>query len=319
MARGDAIGISICLLIASGLRLGMILNHSDQLIVDRDAYLGVAQGIAEGRGYCSPSSNGPTAFRPPIYPLILGLGMTAFPPAVVVATLNLVTGLLTVWLTANLGWRLQLGPWRFLAALVAAVDPLLLQYSPQPMTESICTCLATFWLWSLAVMPASEHSRRSGLGMLSGFAFGLLVLSRPTFWPIAPVCGLLWTMAIIKPGERSKRFDIVARGLWTITGTILTVAPWVIRNWIVFGLPILTTTHGGYTLLLGNNPVFYREVISQPFGTTWPDASQKAWEAELESQLIRHVGQSTSELERDAWQSHAARAFMVEDPAPVSK
>ena len=35
------------------------------------------------------------------------------------------------------------------------------------------------------------------------------------------------------------------------------VSPWVIRNQRVFGKPIVTTTHGGYTLWLGNNVAFY--------------------------------------------------------------
>lgn len=62
MARGDAIGISICLLIASGLRLGMILNHSDQLIVDRDAYLGVAQGSRKVVVIAVPAATVPPRF-----------------------------------------------------------------------------------------------------------------------------------------------------------------------------------------------------------------------------------------------------------------
>ena len=35
-----------------------------------------------------------------------------------------------------------------------------------------------------------------------------------------------------------------------VLGLSLVVVPWGIRNLIVFGRPIITTTHGGYTLLL---------------------------------------------------------------------
>ncbi|MFX9077435.1 hypothetical protein ABTN32_20465, partial [Acinetobacter baumannii] len=58
-------------------------------------------------------------------------------------------------------------------------------------------------------------------------------------------------------------------GAGSAIGTILTVSPWLVRNWLVFGVPILTTTHGGYTLLLGNNSVFTQDVVQQPWGTVW--------------------------------------------------
>ncbi len=47
------------------------------------------------------------------------------------------------------------------------------------------------------------------------------------------------------------------------------LAPWAIRNQLIFGRPILTTTHGGYTLLLGNNPSFYEHLRSALRGSVW--------------------------------------------------
>ena len=39
---------------------------------------------------------------------------------------------------------------------------------------------------------------------------------------------------------------------------LIVLSPWAIRNQLQFGRPIVTTTHGGYTLLLANNPEFYQ-------------------------------------------------------------
>ena len=62
-------------------------------------------------------------------------------------------------------------------------------------------------------------------------------------------------------------------------GVLLVLSPWAIRNQLQFGRPIVTTTHGGYTLLLANNPEFYdwlrsgsgaacgRPTSSTPIGT----------------------------------------------------
>ena len=44
------------------------------------------------------------------------------------------------------------------------------------------------------------------------------------------------------------------------------LAPWAIRNQVQFGRPIVTTTHGGYTLLLANNPDFYQWLSLRPVG-----------------------------------------------------
>ena len=47
------------------------------------------------------------------------------------------------------------------------------------------------------------------------------------------------------------------------------LSPWAIRNQIQFGRPIVTTTHGGYTLLLANNPEFYEWLRHGGWGSVW--------------------------------------------------
>lgn len=90
-----------------------------------------------------------------------------------------------------------------------------------------------------------------------------------------------------------------------IAAIVLTVSPWVVRNVVVMGRPLLTTTHGGYTLLLGNNPVFYQEVAARPWGAVWDDAppqsSQSAWYSKLKAQLARQTDDWTNEFECDRW------------------
>jgi hypothetical protein len=105
-----------------------------------------------------------------------------------------------------------------------------------------------------------------------------------------------------------------------VMAVIVTVAPWVIRNAIVMGRPLLTTTHGGYTLLLGNNPAYYREVVDQPLGTIWDGShgpGQAAWAAELNREL--DALNLRSEVERDRWMSRQARSYIVADPAHFAR
>ena len=41
------------------------------------------------------------------------------------------------------------------------------------------------------------------------------------------------------------------------------------RQLSAVGRPIVTTTHGGYTLLLANNPYFYQHLRREPWGSVW--------------------------------------------------
>jgi len=54
-----------------------------------------------------------------------------------------------------------------------------------------------------------------------------------------------------------------------------------VRNQIRFGRPIVTTTHGGYTLLLANNPFFYAYLRNAPWGSVWDGKElERAWSAD---------------------------------------
>ena len=53
---------------------------------------------------------------------------------------------------------------------------------------------------------------------------------------------------------------------------LVTLMPWVIRNARMLGTPIWTTTHGGYTLLLANNPSLYAHFRANGPSRDW-DAS----------------------------------------------
>ena len=326
-ARGDLIGTILCLFVGFVLRLAIILNQPTQLTEDRDVYLGIATNLAEGRGYSVPNSTSPTAFRPPLYPLGLAAGMMWFSPAIVVAGINLLTGICTIWLTIGLGERLQLGSLRFVAAMLTAVDPLLVFYTAQPMTESLCTCLATLWLCSMIGLESmmgfarQEHPQRSVDSLCTGIVFGLLVLCRPAFWLIPLVWGFgeLLAIAIRERKSPIRRWrpspSVFATWASAGIGAMLVVLPWLIRNGIVFGVPILTTTHGGYTLLLGNNPVFYQEVVMQPWGTVWERESLLTWLRELESQIVRDLGPQASEFRRDQWHSQQAKKAISANPS----
>ncbi len=52
------------------LRVGWMVLKPESLAIDRDAYLLLAQNLVHGEGFCGPGGV-PTAFRPPLFPLLL--------------------------------------------------------------------------------------------------------------------------------------------------------------------------------------------------------------------------------------------------------
>jgi 4-amino-4-deoxy-L-arabinose transferase-like glycosyltransferase len=311
------------------LRTATVVVQFDKLAVDRDGYLGIAHRLADGHGYSLPPTEvgeySPTAYRPPLYPLVLAGFFCLSADEVGIAALQILLGTLTVLLTYLAGLRLGLGRAAYLAAGFVACDPLLLQYTALPMTETLCTFLVMLLLTMLvySLHPAHDHeSSRDGelstvgnqsrlsLSLIGGL-FGLCLLCRPTI-AVFGLFGLLWWLAI---GVRNR--SIPPLNLWPVAlAAVVVVSPWMIRNQLVIGRPTPATTHGGYTLLLGNNPVFYHEVVAQPWGTVWDTASenrtQAAWLRGVEAELLSD--RVSNEPSRDRWMYRRAFQNIGNEP-----
>ena len=348
--RREKITVTMLLVLAFLLRAGVLWSQSGNLSSDRDAYLRIAQNLADGHGYASGKSAPATAYRPPFYPFFLAVILKCGGRNAAIGVLHLLLGTATVLLTYGMGRQLGLGRAAVVAAGLVAVDPLLLQYTTFPMTETLFTFLVTLLLAVVVAAspcPGSEnHSvklqavgesntelKPSGLYLrqaLLGGLFGLCALCRPTIWIFGLLgciwwaCRLAWhrngsvtTFEFLQVGDelpltppsqggevgsRAIRFLVPGVALLAVA---LTVSPWLVRNLVVFSQPILTTTHGGYTLLLGNNPVFYHEVVEQPWGTVWDDApreqTQEVWYETVQSEMFEEIGADAGEPDRDRW------------------
>lgn len=305
------------------------------LAQDPDAYVEIARHLVAGHGYSRggrPDAGIPphaTAYRPPLYPLILagvlrlGAALPARSLELTIGLLQLVLGAVTVWLTLAIGDRLRLGGARFLAAALVALDPILVQYTALPMTETLCTFLVTLWLW-IAVGPSetgpaaasSVTVKSSGRGLLSGVVFGLCCLCRPTFLFLL-VLATAWIQAraLCRPAKSGEiRRAMLRAALAFLAGLLLVLAPWTIRNGIVLGKFTPATTHGGYTLLLANNPVFYNEVVQQPRGTVWQGPSLLAWQRDLEESITEAMPPVRGEAARDRWMNRRAWQNIAAEP-----
>jgi hypothetical protein len=335
-------------------------------VEDPDMYRGIAEWLVEGYSFARPDTGHPTAYRPPLYSLLLTFCPLPLVDNRKLANLHFALGLATlgfVWLTAaklldstrpsNLRNGQQpvplskawIAPPTVLAVMLTAIDPLLINSSILIMTETLATCLASIVVWQV-----SRGLATAAQSVCAGVTFGLSCLCRPTFWAFGMVVAVVWCARQVLPrdpaansnqpsppaplpqGEReagnssagcevgSPSNPNAAVRPWMMAicvciGTGITVAPWAIRNSMVFGRPIVTTTHGGYTLLLGHNPVYSHEVVEQPWGTVWSGNSLTAWQASLETAMQADGVPRFDEVSRDRWMYRQAWRNIANDPA----
>ncbi len=258
------------IVVAAIIRGGLLLAMPHGLSVDTDGYRSLAENLVQYGVYgFSPSDDGappvPTAYRPPLYPLLLStVALSGNLAPVGIGLLHLLLGVLTVAVVYLIALRCRLKEFRWLACLLVACDPILLNQSAQIMTETLAALLAAVALWMLIRLGGHPRPRTAAA---VGVALALAILCRPVFlvWWIACGCTVLWICR-----RNPSRLQISSA---LLIGTLLVLTPWAIRNHHLFGRPKITTTHGGYTLLLANNPAIYRHLRDRPWGSPW-DASE---------------------------------------------
>lgn len=271
----------LVLALALVVRLLAVTAGFSHLQDDPDAYaqLGetwAATGVFGFADASHPEGVRPTAFRPPFYPWLLSWLVRDGQLALwLVAAVHVVLGTLTVALAFAIARHLGV-PAAWLPALAVAVDPILLRASQLVMTETLATCLALlgWWLWLRALHRTPGESRWFwGDWVGVGLVFGLSILARPT---AAPWVGLsLLGILCLRQLSWSQRWQ---RLVAVCLPVVALLAVWTVRNQRQLGQPVWATTHGGYTLLLANNPSLYVHFSSRGPTRDWQaDAFHTAW------------------------------------------
>ncbi len=289
----------------------------------------------------TPPPMRPTAYRPPVYPAMLTVA--ALPDiannvplnkvslnAYVIVGMHILFGLVTIGMLHYIAWRMDLR-WGWIPALAVAADPILLHWSGEIMTETLVTMLAT-WAWALYLILVRPMREETGLklwgmhlslrvSLMLGLVLGLAVLTRPTMLPWAAI---MIASLSLRRSDAGSRVTMITAAL--IVMSVMNIA-WMVRNKQQFGEPIWTTTHGGYTLLLANNPPLYehfktagpdRNWDADKFHKLWAmrrsgDPTQSEfWNAEVPVEAIAEP--DIDELKDDRLAEEAAKATIERDP-----
>jgi 4-amino-4-deoxy-L-arabinose transferase-like glycosyltransferase len=243
MRRWASSALLWILVVALVARVAVLVATPDYTpIFDAADYDRHAASIADGNGY--PTSRlelgSPTAFRPPLYPLALvvvkklGGGWTA--ERVLGALLGVATVLL-VFLIAQRMWDRRVA---IAAGAIAAVFPPLVVLNASLLSEVLFLPLT---LASLLALLVFRDTGRLRWAAAAGVLCGLAALTRTSGLPVVVALALgAW---VVRP--RLSRAALVAPAV-VVAATLVTIAPWVIRNAVEFHRYVGLSTATGFAV-----------------------------------------------------------------------
>jgi len=274
--------------------LYMTLAHTYRIRVSEDHFQfgweagRIARALLTGYGYADPFANafiahtGPTAWLPPLYPLLLAAIFRVFgvfTPAsawvlfTIQSAFSAATALAT-WEIAARCFSRRVALW---SAWIWALYPAAMQYAVRwPWEMTITTAIFTFTLVLalrlrgignesrpplLSSRTLSERSESKGEGsasprisaqlrnwLLFGLLWALIALSNSTLLIFLPVCAL-WILLPTLHRPHAVRDATLAALLF-----LACIAPWTLRNWQAFHAFIPLRGNLGAELYMGNGP-----------------------------------------------------------------
>ena len=255
----------------------------------------------------------PTADKPPLYPLVLAipsaLGLDSIDAHRIASCLM---GAALVVLVGLLGRRVAGERVGLVAAAIAAIHPVLVAMDGSLRSESLYAPLI-----ALALLTAYELADRprTRTAALLGASIGLAALTRSE--AAALIVLLLLPAIVLVPRASRLRVSAVA-----VAVCVLTMSPWVVRNWIALDEPTLSTNSG--SLLAGANcpDAYYGPQIG-----SWPcfPAVPREWgteEVEISSRLrdrgLEYAAENAERLP-EVMAARVMRSFDLWDPVEASR
>ncbi len=227
--------------------------------VGSSAYAGetgaVAAAIASGRGFSSPLpkiTTGPTAWLTPIYPYLLAgifklFGIFTFKSMVAIRVLDIIFSALTCWpicIAGTMAFGKRVGT---ASAWLWAVLPDAIFYPVVWVWDTALTglCMAALFAATLKIRGSSRVSWWIGYGAL--WAFSAMV--NPSVLSVLPFLALWAIWPLRDRLAHALKLAAVASIIF-----VAGIAPWTIRNYVVFHKFIPLRSNFGLELWLSNSP-----------------------------------------------------------------
>ncbi|MCC2250626.1 glycosyltransferase family 39 protein [Virgibacillus sp. AGTR] len=234
-------------------RIAMLREHTWKY-GSRDAYLytKMANQIIEDGVYGYNTDGKSNAFVTPGYPIILVVlfhiaNILDVDQMTVVKLFNMLLSLGTILLIYLIGAKTFANRWiGIVASALYAAYFTPLHYFRTSLTEIpgiFFFCLAIY----LFLLALEKNNKIFHFLFAVVFCYGVMI--RPV---IAPLVLIAFAILLVKYRHQLKTW-IVITGVWAF-GAAVIIAPWVIRNFIMFNEFILLSTHSGNSWFAGSNP-----------------------------------------------------------------
>jgi 4-amino-4-deoxy-L-arabinose transferase-like glycosyltransferase len=297
------------LVVAFAVRVAWV-HHTQgtPLTIDAADYERHARSIADGHGFPpSQLASGPSAYRPPGYPVFLAavykITGGGWPTARYVECL---VGTLTVALVGLLAvsfWDRRLA---LIATAIAAIFPPMINISTAVLSEAIFVPLVLGA--TLVVLHGRAAANRTRWVVLAGVLVGLAWLARGNgFLLLLPFAAALW--------QRRQGWRAAAMPALLVAMTLLTIAPWTIRNAIVMHAFVPVSNESGLTLAGTYNPTaaHYR------YRATWlpPTADPQLFKLVAQKLDPHYHGPRYTEMEVASRMDREAKSYITHHPLYV--
>lgn len=218
-------------------------------VFDGGDYVRIAASLVHHHAFPSSAfTTGPTAFRPPLYPLYLAAVFLVTGDSLTAARLGqAVLGGASVALVGIVAYQLWGRRQALAAAGVAAVLPSLVILDGSTMSESVFLPLVFATL--AAGLAARRSSRPLRWSLLVGALCGLVLLARPN--GVAVLLGAVLLVPITRRGRGWRGWACPAV---VVLGALVTVTPWTVRNAEQFHALVPITDSTGINVAGTYNP-----------------------------------------------------------------
>jgi hypothetical protein len=298
--------LSVALAVGLIVRIVILWNTSALApqFQDEHDFIRLATNLAMGNGFVSGHTL--TSIRPPLYPAVVA-GVWSISDRNKIQTIRLLQIALTLLTTGfvyQIGKRVyNLDVGRYAAALFW-LYPSLIFFDFLILSETLFTfLLVAYVLCGIMLL----QRPRAATAALCGLSLGLATLARSVLFPVpALLCPLLF---FALDGPRARRAGLVAL---VLSGYMLAVVPWAVRNTRVQGVLTLVDTMGGMHLRMGN----YEYTPTYRMWDTAHGKGPTSWMGTLQRELR---GQSMTEGQRDAWARRKAFEYILAHPVTTMR
>jgi 4-amino-4-deoxy-L-arabinose transferase-like glycosyltransferase len=234
-----ALGVRLLLMVIVWSQFGNQF-YLENVTGDSAGYMSLAQSIVEGRGFQYHGIV--SALRTPMYAMFLSVFYFLHLPLWFIPLVQNILGSLTAVLLFIIGSRLFSARAGIIAGLLWAFEPYNVFSGNTIMSETLFIFLL---ILSFYCFTRWFNGNQNKIYAITGFVLGLTVLTRP----IAPffLSALFLFFFFLHYGKKNLQKNIIS-GCVFIAIFCITVAPWLWRNYKVFGVADFTPVTVNYAL-----------------------------------------------------------------------